>query len=182
MPPLDVSQKLPSTVLVYKFISSLVFGIIASVIIWIFTSPTSSGIAYAWVRYFIPVILIWGIVYAILWWNIFRYTISQGSITITQGVLFRQTKEVNFNDIQSIDSAFGPILAIFGLRQVRGFTASPGQLIITSNRNGTTTQQRPDVNLILDRQTSDELVNLVKNGHIQKVENVSPVQPPQPSI
>lgn len=83
-------------------------------------------------------------------------------------------KTVNYNDLQSMNSSVGPLLGIFGLRDVKFFTSSPGQIIISSSRDGGThTEHKPDVHIILDKQLADEFVRLARSSDVQKVQQVN---------
>lgn len=161
---------LPQSVIFYKVIQ---FGITA-IILGFFSSffPEVSGYSFVGAIF----IFVFGVAYAYLSWMFFSYLISENSITINSGILFRTSKTVNFNDLESINVATGPVLMLMGLAQVKGFTSSPAQTIVSSSRNGRTqTTVIPDVDLILTKSDAEEIASLVKTGQIQKVQNVAPV-------
>lgn len=168
----NLENKLSTNVLIYYFLKSIIsFGVLIVLGFYFiskFPDLTTKPI--------VPVIFglfILSIIYRIFWWKMFSYSISEQSISITSGVLFVETKNVNFNDIQSVNSARGPLAAVLGLRWVKGFTSSPEQIIVTSSQNGgSRSTTLPDINLILEKEIAIELAGLINKGDIQKVQNI----------
>ena len=154
----------------------MVGAVVWSIIVTIFITGLSLTIFQSFAL-FAPVIVVVIVallfIYVFAWWKIFSYTVFNDHITIHSGVIFQETKTVNFNDIENVSSLSGPLIALFGLCTVRGFTSSPGQLVVTGSKNGTTTTYRPDISIILDTQTAAELIQLMQKSDVQKVENVT---------
>lgn len=91
------------------------------------------------------------------------------------GIISRHEKNVNFNDLQSVDVVSGPLLLMFGLRKVKGYTSSPEQIVVVSpgrhrDRNTLTT---PDVDLILGKNIAQEFLELTRREDVQKVEVIA---------
>ncbi len=164
----NTEQKLSGRVLGYLLAKSTVGSLIVSAVIVLFFPEAKPY------QYYIPVaLLVISSVYTFFWWRLFSFTIQDDHVSIQSGLIIRQAKSVNYNDIQSIHAIFGPILALLGLRKVQGFTSSPGQLHIRSSRQGgANTEHRPDVEIILERAVAEEFVSLVGAGDVQKVRQV----------
>ncbi len=171
---LDTAQKLSTTVLWYKLITILpVLALVwVAVTLWGSFSPQFAFLkssAFVTVAGLILLLTIGGI-YISIWWKIFTYKVFQDHIEITSGVVIRHSKTINFNDLQSMNVAFGPLLAIFGLRKVEGFTSSPRQIIITGDGDSTHTQHVPDVLLIVEKELAQEIATIAQAGDVQKVQ------------
>jgi len=169
---LNTTQKLSKKVLYYHLLNSAIFVVILVVVFLFFPKNQMQPSLVQALNFIVPVLVILIPLGNYLSWKFFSYTINEQNIIIQSGVIFRQNKSVNFNDLQNIDSAFGPVLGLFGLRKVQGFTSSPGQLIINHSKNGTTTQRVPDVNIILEKDLAQEFLDLARKGDIQKVQSV----------
>ncbi len=173
---LNTPQKLSAKVLYYKLI--IVLPVLT--LLWIGITrwgSVSSQLSFLKsAPYLIPIVLVilltlaW--LYLYLWWKIFTYTISENHIELTSGILIRHSKVVNFNDLQSVNVVFGPILAIFGLRKIQGFTSSPQQLVVTGDNNSINTRHVPDILLIVEKELAEEIVRTARAGDVQKVQNV----------
>jgi uncharacterized membrane protein YdbT with pleckstrin-like domain len=169
---LNTTQKLSKKVLNYYLLNSFVFIVILLIVFFILPKNQMQASLVWWLDIAVPFLIVFVLLNSYLSWKFFSYTITEQSITIQSGIIFRKNKSVNFNDLANIESAFGPVLAIFGLRKVQGFTSSPGQLIISHSKNGTTTTRVPDVNIILEKGIAQEFLDLARKGDIQKVQSV----------
>lgn len=169
----NIPQKLSLTTLIYMLFRHLITYVIIFLIAY-FLSLSPQFIQYkSLVIGGATFLLVFSFLFTILYWKLFEYTIGDSYIKVHSGVIFRSEKNINFNDIQSANAVFGPLLAIFGLKEIRGFTSSPGQLIISSRGNsGIQTQHVPDIEIILDKQTAQELLEMMRKGDIQKVQSV----------
>jgi membrane protein YdbS with pleckstrin-like domain len=102
-------------------------------------------------------------IYQILYFNAFSFAVNEGQISITSGVLFSSTKTTDFRMVQNVASARGPILAMFGLSALRGFTSSPDQIHVSGGsfelggRGGSRTTYRPDINMLLPVADAEQL-------------------------
>jgi membrane protein YdbS with pleckstrin-like domain len=163
----NVSLKLPQAVLYYRIISLVIISVIIAVFTYFVPQTTSYSV-------FIGVgFLVLTVVYAIIYLVTYSYTVSDDSITINSGVLFKDSKTVNYNDLQNMQVKRGPLLMAFGLADVQGFTSSPGQLVISSSgRGGTNTTVKPDVEIVLTTEDANELAQMMHVGDIQKVKQV----------
>ena len=170
---LNVSQKLSRAALGYLLLRS---GFLAAVVILVAYLIVVSAQYPTFKLQIVTAAILLSLlssVYIWLWWKLFEYTVAENHIQIRSGVIFRSEKNVNFNDIQSANAVFGPLLAVLGLRQVRGFTSSPEQIVITTTKTGSRTQHIPDIQIILDKQTAEDLLEVIRKGDVHKVQAVS---------
>lgn len=171
---LNAPQKLTTSTLVYLLLRSLIIAVIIAAVLYFVAESPSSVQNYKQLILLAAVVLpILILIYEVLWWKLFEYTIGTDSVNIQSGVIFRSEKNIDFNKIQSINAVFGPLLALFGLRQVRGFTSSPEQLVVTSTGRGTQTQHIPDIQIILGKDDAEQFLQMVRKGDIQKVQTVN---------
>ena len=118
-------------------------------------------------------ILLLSVLYNILYYKMYSFTLDSDKISVTSGVVFQSTKTVDFKTIQNISTKRGPFLMLFGLEIVQGFTSSPGQLVIASNRNGSSTTYRPDISIPLISADAEQLRNLIaQSSEVDKVKIV----------
>lgn len=169
---LNTPQKLNSAALVYSILKSVFVAIFLLVIAYMISQSPQLVQYKSLILAAAVIVAVLNPIYAALWWKLFQYTVGEDYIIIQKGVIFRSEKNINFNDIQSINAVFGPLMALFGLRQVSGFTSSPEQLVITSDKGGTRTTHVPDIQILLDKQTAEELLQAVRKGDVQKVQAV----------
>jgi len=122
----------------------------------------------------LPLALLFLIVlYNILYYKMYSFVLDSDKISITSGVVFSSTKTVDFKTIQNISTKRGPILMLFGLKIVQGFTSSPGQLVVTGNRGQTSTTYRPDISIPLIADDAEQLRNLIAQAaEVDKVKIV----------
>ena len=77
------------------------------------------------------------------------FVLSDKSITINRGLMFRNSSTIRFDRIQDVRGSRGPLLDIFGLEAIGLWTASPDQRVGNS--------RRPDGQLLLDVQEAEWL-------------------------
>lgn len=97
----------------------------------------------------------------ILYYILFSYSLTENTITVNTGILFRQYETIDFSRIQTIDNERNPIHMLFGLTDVRIWTASADQLNFSSQAGGVSSRPRPDTTLLLGKATAVELRDLV---------------------
>ncbi|MFA6341055.1 MAG: PH domain-containing protein [Candidatus Paceibacterota bacterium] len=186
-----MQNRLPKNFVFYRILSSMIFLAILAVMLYFSfgQGPTNGtvngkptvidleGLNRLLVIYGIPVlILLLFVLHDILYYLKYSFSVSDNSISVTSGVFVISTKIVDFKDIQNISSVRGPLLMLFGLSKLNGFTSSPGQLVVSTNsKNGTsTTSYRPDISIILNRNDAEQLREfMAKANDIQKVRVVS---------
>ncbi len=120
----------------------------------------------------IPFILLCIVVlYNILYFTMYSFVLDSDKISITSGVVFSSTKTIDFKAIQNVSTQRGPLLMMFGLETVQGFTSSPSQLVIQSNGNGgSSTTYRPDISITRVSADAEELRNLIaQSAEVNKV-------------
>ncbi len=89
--------------------------------------------------------------YPILYYLLFTYELSDGSITVNKGIIFRQYETIHFDKIQAIDNERGPLLMLFGITLVKIWTASADQLVSGMGKDAARIRPRPDMTLILGK-------------------------------
>lgn len=163
----NVPLKLPPNALAYKLSQAVIISIILSIVAKFYPETSSYYLLLG-----LGLLILSGI-YTFAYVSLFSYVIGSDAITVNSGVLFRSEKIINYNDLQNVDVQRGPLLMLFGLSNLRGFTASPGQLMISSDDHGhTSTTVTPDVQILLTKQDGEELAQIMRAGHIQKVQQV----------
>jgi membrane protein YdbS with pleckstrin-like domain len=157
-------QKLGPKALWYKQVSSAITIIILALILLFFDR---------WLELipFILLVVIW--VYNYFWWKKFEYTVFKDHIITKVGIIFQTEKSLNYNDFQSVEGKTGPLLNLFGLEQINGFTSSPQQIVISSTKNGTRTKHIPDLQILLEKDYAKQILTLIPKGDVQKVQNIN---------
>jgi membrane protein YdbS with pleckstrin-like domain len=112
--------------------------------------------------------------YRVIYFSLFSYTLGPAAVSIDSGVIIRSHKSVQFEEAQNVDVVRGPLLMLFGLGNLRVFTASPGQVVVVSTKNGTRTIHKPDVDIVLPFAEASSL-----SGSFTKAINRVVVTPPQ---
>jgi membrane protein YdbS with pleckstrin-like domain len=165
MIPLNTEQRLSATVFWYSAIPSIVLAFIA-VIAGAFVkdlvlSSCAMSACPAYVPFLMPVIVLAFIAavlaHPILSFVLFSYRLTEHSITISSGILYRQYETIDFSRIQTFDLERGPILWLFGLTEVRLWTASSDQL----NTSDIGTKANPDTTMVLPKDTAVHLRDFV---------------------
>lgn len=169
---LNTPQKLSSAVLAYLLLKSFAGSVVIVAVGFIFVQAAQYTQYQSLILIVVVALALVKLIYIAIWWKLFEYQIGEDYIAVKFGVIFRTDKSINFNDVQSINAAFGPLLALFGLRQVRGFTSSPEQLVITSTKSGAQTRHVPDIQILLDKQIAEELLVKIRKEDVQKVRMV----------
>lgn len=193
----NTQNKLPAKVLAYWLFNSAIIAVIIAIVLGFIShagtiqttvnnQPTTINVAqYGLLAVAgIPLIIfVLFALYQIFYYSTFSYLVNEGQISITSGILFSSTKTTDFRMIQDISSKRGPILMIFGLGNLQGFTSSPDQIRISGggsfrlgNRygGGSRTTYRPDINIVLPEADAEELRSQIANSaEVQKVQVVS---------
>jgi membrane protein YdbS with pleckstrin-like domain len=124
------------------------------------------------VTFGVPLILLCLMVlYNISYYKMYSFLLDSDKISVTSGVFFQSTETVDFKTIQNVSTKRGPLLMLFGLEVVQGFTSSPDQLIVSSNgKGGTRTTYRPDISIPLLSADAEQLRNLIaQSAEVDKV-------------
>jgi uncharacterized membrane protein YdbT with pleckstrin-like domain len=108
----------------------------------------------------VVIFIIAALVQPVLNFVLFSYTLTDRTITINSGILYRQYETIDFNRIQTLDLERGPLLWLFGLTEVRLWTASADQL----NHEHDGPHAAPDTTLILERGTAEILRDHIHNA------------------
>jgi len=90
--------------------------------------------------------------YRSLYFALFTFSVENTLVSTNKGVIVRSHKSVQYEEAENAEVTRGPLQMLFGLGNLRVYTASPAQLLIVQSKNGSRTIHRPDVNLILMRE------------------------------
>jgi len=165
MPVLHTRRKQPFTALLYSALGAVALAVFMLIIGLLFAlaaegACSGDGCGYLNAATLVPIILIVGLIialYPILYWYLFSYELSEHTITVNSGILFRQYETIDFGKIQSIDNERGPLLMLFGLTMVEIWTASSDQISFNVGQGSATARPRPDTVLILTKRQAEEL-------------------------
>jgi uncharacterized membrane protein YdbT with pleckstrin-like domain len=173
---LDKPTRLSTAAIVYvvfgRTLGSLIF-ILGGLILSIFGSAvlTANGSGAGIAVLIGAALILLGIavlVYLFLYYVLYTYTVSDRSITINSGVIFRDSRTIDFKQIQSVDSTRGPIEMLLGITSVNIWTASPDQMHLSVHQGtGTSdvsTLVDPDALLVLQKEVAEELRSRILNG------------------
>lgn len=114
---------------------------------------------------FIVVLLI--LSYPLLFWFLFSYELTERTITINSGILFRQYETIDFGRIQTLDNERNPVLMLLGLTEVRLWTASADQLTFSVGKEAMQTRPHPDTKLLLAKDAAEALKALIMRSKSQ---------------
>lgn len=172
MPSLHTTHHQPFTALIYTSLGPIIIGflmfslaVFVSVSIIVITLPA-----------ILSLVLIIGIliasaftvIYPVVQYLLFTYQLTEESITVNSGVLFRQYETINFNRIQVIDNERNPILMLLGLTRVEIWTASPDQ--VTSSVIGHPHHARPDTVLLLGKHAAEALKSFILHRPVSSID------------
>ncbi|MGO9850026.1 MAG: PH domain-containing protein [Steroidobacteraceae bacterium] len=93
---------------------------------------------------------------AVLNFKWFSFTVTDRNISITSGVLARNTNTIRFDRIQDVNTRRDPLHALLGLKSIAIWTASPDQRLGNGAR-------RPDGLIVLDADDADWLRDYVSD-------------------
>ncbi len=118
--------------------------------------------------YIMPVLVLAFIVavlaHPVLDFLLFSFQLAEHSITINSGVIFRQYETINFNRIQTLDLERGPLLWLFGLTEVRLWTASADQMNFSLEDKTLSSRPSADTTFVLPRDTAVHLKEFITNA------------------
>ena len=182
-----IQTRLSSKVIWYRLVGAIIFVVILAILLKFIAgmgsihatingAPTTinTGSMGPFITIGIPLALFVLIVlYNILYYNMYSFVLDSDKISVTSGVVFSSTKTVDFKTIQNISSQRGPLLMLFGLEILQGFTSSPGQLVITGNRGQSNASYRPDISIPLISDDAEQLRNqIARAAEVDKVKIV----------
>ena len=167
MIPLNTRQGLPPAAFWYVALRSLLAAAVVLLFAWVagllpnaphatchgaLCGKLSSGqvvvLAYLFAAFLV--------VRAVLGFKWFSYVLTDHSISVSSGILFRNTTTVRFDRIQDIDSTRNPLHLLLGLTSVAIWTASPDQRVGNA--------RRPDAALVLQADDAEWLRNFVSES------------------
>jgi membrane protein YdbS with pleckstrin-like domain len=193
-----MKNKLSASVLMYWLFKALILPVILGAILFFLSTqnhiqatvngqPTiiDGSVFSPLIVFGIPAALfILAALYWILYYNMFSFVVTEGSISITSGVLFSSTKTTDFRAVQDVATKRGPLLMIFGLGILQGFTSSPDQIRVSGGSfrlgggafgNNARTTYNPDISIPLPAVDAEQLRSqIATSAEVQKVQVVSP--------
>ena len=169
MPRLNTALKQPVSALLYSSLGAIgvslvitIGGVLLSLAAQF--SCEGSGCALFSSSVIGPLVLIVVILilsYPLLFWFLFSYELTEHSITINSGIIFREYETIDFGRIQTLDNERNPILMLLGLTEVRLWTASADQLTFNVGKDAMQARPHPDTTLLLGKDTAQGLKDLV---------------------
>jgi membrane protein YdbS with pleckstrin-like domain len=167
MIPLNTDLGLPSRAFWYVALRSFVVALLLMLLAALFQLMSSapgascrgalcgkmSGGHFAALLYLYGAFLV---VRAVLNFKWFSFTVTDRNISITSGVLARNTNTIRFDRVQDVNTRRDPLHALLGLKSIAIWTASPDQRL----GNGT---RRPDGLIVLDADDADWLRDYVSD-------------------
>lgn len=83
------------------------------------------------------------------------YMVNENSIVLYTGVFIKKSKIIPFESISSIEERQGPIMAIFGIKSLKVWTASPAQ----ASLNKASFAPTPDIGIIFNNNDAKDFLN-----------------------
>jgi uncharacterized protein len=158
MPELNAPKRQPLPVLWYTLVAPLALSLLV-LALGLFASTLSTigaGLAAAaLVAALIAFLLI--LSYPVVYYLLFSYEVTQTSLTVKSGILFRQYETIPFDRMQVVDNERGPLLMIFGLTMIRMWTSSPDQFNIDTDNGTASSHAEPDATLIIGKNDAETL-------------------------
>ena len=99
----------------------------------------------------------------------YSFVVTENSITQNYGIITKKSETVSFDKIQNIKSSSGILNRLFNLTQLTIWTASPSQAVI----NNGTSQNEPNIILLLDSTDADWLKNYLSNKNNPPIQTTS---------
>ncbi len=113
---------------------------------------------------FLGIVIALVLAYPILFYLLFSFELTEHTITVNSGILFRQYETIDFNKVQAMDQERGPLLMLFGLTEINIWTASADQLTFSVGANALKTRPRPDVRMLLRKDDAQKLKDLAMSS------------------
>jgi membrane protein YdbS with pleckstrin-like domain len=177
MPPLNTATRQPMAALWYTTLPALALAVFV-VLLGIFfiggaqNSCEGTGCGFLSPSIVGPVVTIVAILivsYPTLYYILFSYLLTEHTMTVNSGILFREYETFDFGRIQVIDLERGPLLWLFGLTEVRVWTASADQLSFSVGTRAATAHPHPDATLILDSDDAQEIKDFIMRAKTSSV-------------
>jgi membrane protein YdbS with pleckstrin-like domain len=144
-------QRLPPKAIWFGLLSSLIFVMVLVAVGGIFQASGRSGLLSGFL-YWYAIFLVGR---SVLYYKTYAFLLTDRTLTTVSGYLYKRSCTFRFDRIQDIDTFSGPIHAMFGLKAVAIWTASPDQF--GGNK------RRPDGRIVLDAESADWLRDFLSN-------------------
>lgn len=99
----------------------------------------------------------------------YSFVLTENSITQSYGIITKKSETISFDKIQNIKSSSSIFNRLFNLTQLTIWTASPSQAVI----NNGTSQNEPNIILLLDSTDADWLKNYLSNKNNPPIQTTS---------
>jgi membrane protein YdbS with pleckstrin-like domain len=165
MIPLNAWQRLPPKAIWFGVLSRLIVAIVLIAVASLFQfagntgtmkcsgacGPTSGSVLIG----FFYIYGIYLVGSSVLYYQTFAFLLTNKTLTTVAGYFYRSSSTFRLERIQDIDTFRSPIHAMFGLKTVAIWTASPDQYAGK--------RKRPDGRIVLDADTADWLREFLSN-------------------
>lgn len=101
------------------------------------------------------------VVSTLLRYRYVSFTVEEEKITVTYGVVTKQSRAVPYDKVQSVSCISGPLMRMFGISTISIWTASPSQVVY--NPQIRRSVGRPDVILVLQTADAEWLKEFISN-------------------
>ncbi|OGG65226.1 hypothetical protein A2929_01565 [Candidatus Kaiserbacteria bacterium RIFCSPLOWO2_01_FULL_45_25] len=154
MPALNTLNNLPNNLKWYALIKLLLILLLISI------PFTFAGewLNFYWSAFILFILPIW--IYLVLSYKFTSFIVSDKTLTINSGILFKRSISISFDQIQNTDSSRGPLSSAFGISRLKIWTASPSQLRINQGNSN----NKPDGLLWLLTTESIALKDFISNN------------------
>ncbi len=172
MPVLNTRRMQPFAALLYSALGAFTLAVLILVVGLLFAfgaedACQGDGCRLLTSETLVPVIVVVSLIislYPILYWYLFSYEVTQRTITVNSGILFRQYETIDFGKIQTIENVRGPLLMLFGLTIVKIWTASASQISFSVGANSAQAHPSPDTVLTLTKDDAAQLKDFIMRG------------------
>lgn len=157
-----MQTKLPASTLTYMLTARIIFTVIVFIAcFFIIQNNADATLNPLFINGGILVLGCIAIIHSILYYNLFSYGVTSSNITINSGIIFRESKTVDFIKIQNINNVRGPLLMLFGLTELQIWTASPSQMsytMVSSNgQRNVAPRPKPEATLIITKEQAESI-------------------------
>ncbi len=165
---LNTAHRLSAAAFWYSALPAIVVVFVAVIVGAFVRDTVASACILNSCPYYVPILLptflllfIVGVLaHPILEHILFTYSLEEHAITINTGIIFRQYETITFSRIQTINLERGPLLWLFGLTEVRLWTASADQF----NNHAEHAHATPDTKLVLGRDLAQEVKDFISGA------------------
>lgn len=169
MPPLRKRLGSPFSALIYSSLGAILLCLVLIGATALLQNVQCDGggcaiIQSGAITYTVGAIVALILCYPVLYWILFSYELTERTITVNTGIIFRQYESIDFDRIQSINNERGPLLWLLGLTMVKIWTASADQMNFSVEKDSVRSEATPDTTLVLDEKIAHDLKEFVMSS------------------